>query len=202
VPGKHFSCNSSLFVGNRSSSSLAIDSITNTIDKDKARIAYVYFDYKNREEQTGDNVIRTLLKQLLLPSNLIPRDLESLYDDCHCHHKNPEISIFTRQLLSISATFSSIYIMLDALDECSSDTLNDIFIIVRELKNSRVKVFCTSRPQILDLEDRLQTRSIPIDAKDEDVRNYLTIRVNKEWRHNKCHQEPIINRLTQEAKGK
>lgn len=54
--------------------------------------------------------------------------------------------------------------MLDALDECSSDTLNDIFIRVHEFKNSGVQVFCTSRPQILDLEDRLQTRSIPIDA--------------------------------------
>lgn len=174
----------------------------NTIDEDKARIAYMYFDYKNREEQTGDNVVRTLLKQLLLPSNLIPRGLESLYDDRHHQHKKPEISKFSRQLLSISATFSSVYIMLDALDECSNDTLNDIFILVHELKNSGVKVFCTSRPQILDLEDRLQARGISIDAKDEDVRNYLIIRVNKEWRHNKSHQEPIINRLTQEAKGK
>ena len=159
MPGKHFSCNPSLFVGNRSSSSLVIDNITNTIDEGNARIAYVYFDYKNREEQTGDNVIRTLLKQLLLPSNLIPRDLESVYDDCTSRNKHPDMSIFTRQLLSISATLSSVYIMLDALDECSSEILDDIVALIHQIKNSRVKIFCTSRPHITDLEDRLRTRS-------------------------------------------
>src|SRR5436190_8058081 len=98
----------SLSIGNPYPSSLAIDDITKAIDEDNTRVAYMYFDYKNREEQTGDNVIRILLKQLLLPSNLIPRDLESAYDECRSHRKDPNRGSSTRQLLSIAATLSSV----------------------------------------------------------------------------------------------
>jgi hypothetical protein len=191
-----------LFNVNRYSSSLAIDDITGSINDENARIAYVYFDYKNREEHTGENVIRTLLKQILLPSKLIPPDLKSAYDNFTAHHKYPDISIFTRQLLSISATLSSVYIILDALDECSSETLNDILSLVHQFKNYGVRVFCTSRPHITNLRDKLETPTILINANNEDIRNYLTIRVNKGWRHDKRFQGTIIDKLTQGAKGK
>lgn len=173
-----------------------------TIHEDRTRIAYMYFDYKNRENQTGEDVIRSLLKQILLPSKLIPRDIESIYEDFDIHHKHPDISIFTRQLLSISAKFSSIYIILDALDECSNETLNEILTFIQQFKNSGVRVFCTSRPHITNLGDNLETSIVPIEADNEDVRNYLTIRVNQEWRHNEGFRARIIDQLTQGAKGK
>jgi hypothetical protein len=162
----------------------------------------MYFDYNNREKQTGEDVIRSLLKQILLPSKLIPHDIESVYDDFDTHHKHPDISIFTRQLLSISSKFSSIYIIIDALDECSSETLNEILTFIQQFKNSGVRVFCTSRRHITNLGDKLETSIIPIEADNEDVRNYLTIRVNQEWCHNEGFRERIIDRLTQSAKGK
>ena len=177
-----------------------IDDIT--IHQPNACLAYLYFDYKNREAQTGDHVIRTLLKQLLLSSDLIPRDLEASYDDYYSHFKTPDSAIFRRQLLSITTTFSSVYITLDALDECSSEALNDIFTLIHNFKDSGIKIFCTSRPH-LNLQERLDTPIIhSIGAHDEDVRNYLLVRLNKEWRHNKRFREPIIDRLTRDAKGK
>ena len=92
--------------------------------------------------------------------------------------------------------------MLDALDECGSETLNDIIALIRLFKNSGIKVFCTSRPHLMNLNEQLDTSIILIDAHDEDVRNYLTIRLNKEWRHDQCFREQIIDRLAEGAKGK
>jgi hypothetical protein len=180
-----------------------IDEIARTIHQSNACIAYLYFDYKNGEVQTGDHVVRTLLKQLLLPSDLIPHKLEASYDDCCSRLKNPDRAIFTGQLFSTATTFSSVYIMLDALDECTSETLTDIIPLIHQFKDAGIKVFCTSRPH-LHLQSRLETPSIihSIHAHDEDVRNYLSMRLNKEWRHDERFRELIIERLAKGAEGK
>jgi hypothetical protein len=107
-------------------------------------------------------------------------------------------------LLSTAATYSSVYIMLDALDECTPGTLNKTIHLIRQFKESGVKVFCTFRPTILNnLKEELDISKFhSIEAHDMDIRNYLTIRLNEEWRHNKCFLEQIIERLAEGAKGK
>src|SRR6266496_4279901 len=62
--------------------SRVIDDIASGMFTQNICVAYVYFDYKSSSLQTADNVVRSLLKQLLCRINLIPRDLEDLYDDC------------------------------------------------------------------------------------------------------------------------
>ena len=59
-----------------------------------ASIAYIYFDYKNRAAQKGDYIVRTILKQLLLSLNVIPKDLEAVYDKCLSRLKTPQDSMF------------------------------------------------------------------------------------------------------------
>ena len=166
-------------------------------------IAYIYFDFKNQEAQTVDKVVRTLFKQLLLHSNSIPPDLEEVYDDCHSRQQSPDRDFFNRQLVSTAATFSSVYIMFDALDECTSGTLEDIIGVIHKLKDGGVKVFCTFRPNLIDLGGRLNISNIQsIGAHDEDVRNYLSIRLNKEWRHDKSLGNEVIDPLVKGAHGK
>ena len=149
-------------------------------------MAYIYFDYKNEEVQTGNYVIRTVLKQLLLPLDWVPFSLETVYDDCHSHSRTPDRVVLVQQLLSVAAAFSSVYVMLDALDESSRGTLEDTITLINQFKNSGIKVFCTFRPILDALGDRLGVPIIhSISAYDADVRNYLSIRLNKEWRHNK-----------------
>src|SRR5439155_21899649 len=131
-----------------------------------------YFDYKNQEAETGAHVIRTLLNQLLLPSDLIPPDLEKVYDECRSRQKSPEGPFFTQQLLSTAASFASVHILLDALDECTSRTLEDVIALIHQLKDPHVKWFCTFRPILIDLGERLNIPTIhSIDAHDEDLRN-------------------------------
>ena len=93
--------------------------------------------------------------------------------------------------------------MLDALDECTSATLADLIILICKLKGHGIKVFCTFRPNLIDLGERLDILTIQsIGAHDEDVRNYLSIRLNKEWRHAKSLQEKVMDPLVKGAHGK
>ena len=91
----------------------------------------------------GDYIVRIILKQLLLPLDTVPRDLEAIYDDCCARFKSPESAVFIRQLLSVATKFSSVYVILDALDESSSTTLEDTIQLIHQFKDSRIKVFCT-----------------------------------------------------------
>lgn len=93
--------------------------------------------------------------------------------------------------------------MLDALDECTHGTLEDIINLICQFQCAGIKVFCTSRPIFVDLRDRLNISTIhSIVAHEEDITNYLSRRLNKEWRHNGCFLEEIIDRLAGDAKGK
>lgn len=148
--------------------------------------------------------MRTLLQQMLYSLDSIPPELEGVYDDCCSHKKQaPDTAYFTRQLLSTAANFLSVYIILDALDECTSGTFEDTINLIRQFKDSGIKVFCTFRPILINLGNRLDISTIhSIGAHDEDIRNYLSIRLSKDWRHDKCFLEKIIDRLTEGAKGK
>ena len=182
-------------------SSLAIDEIICS-RRSNAAIAYVYFDYKNREIQTGDYIVRTILKQLLVQLKTIPRDVEATYDDCCSRLKQPEKTFFVQQLLSMVARFGSVYVLLDALDECTDATLENIIHLICQLKDSEFKVFCTFRPNIITLSDKLNVLVHTIHAHDEDVRNYLSIRLKKEWLHDESFLPEIIDQLGKTAKGK
>lgn len=171
------------------------------IHRSNSCIAYIYFDYKSEEKQTGDYIVRTLLKQLLSPLDLVPPELGEVYDSCCSEFKDPEKVVLSSQLLSATAKFSNVFIMLDALDECSNQTLKEVIDLIRRFKDSGIKVFCTFRP-FINIEDRLGVPIHLIDAHDDDVRNYLSIRLNNEWCYDKCFLERIINRLTEDAKGK
>jgi hypothetical protein len=180
--------------------SLAIDKIGT--DKSKTCVAYVYFDYKNMEAQTGDYVVRTLLKQLLLPLDSIPRELEAAYYEYRSRLTVPDQIFFVRQLLSTAAAFSSTYIILDALDECSTQTLDNVVSLVRQCQDAGMNVLCTFRPTLMDIAARLNTSTIhSISAHNEDIRNYLSIRLNKEWPHNLRFIPQIIERLAAGAEG-
>ena len=93
--------------------------------------------------------------------------------------------------------------MLDALDECKSETLEDTISLIYKLKDHGVRVFCTFRPNLINLGERLHIADIQsIDAHDEDVRNYLSKRLNKEWRHDKSLEKEVIDPLVKGACGK
>lgn len=131
----------------------------------------------------------------------IPRDIEDRYNDCRSRSTHPDESYFVRQLLSSVSAFSSVHIMLDALDECTDKTLDYMITLIRQFKDFGIKVFCTSR-DIINLGDRLDVRPISIGAHDTDIRNYLSTRLNKEWQHDMRFLEEIIDGLTEYAKGK
>lgn len=182
---------------------MAIDNIADGTKAKRSCVAYIYFDYKDPKAHTIENVVRSLLKQLLIPVTLVPQVLESAYDEFCSQSIIPDTSTFLQQLISTCTHYSSVFIFLDALDECSSDTLDSVINLIRQLSRSGVKTFATSRPHLRNLPVELEKPLIlQIEAQDDDVKNYLSVRLIKEWRYSEQLKSRIIHAIIQGTRGK
>jgi hypothetical protein len=79
-------------------------------------IAYIYCDYRTRDEQTAERTLQSLLKQLVEQQNPISASVQQFWQD-HVHQR-PLLRSISRCLQSVVASFSEVFILIDALDEC------------------------------------------------------------------------------------
>src|SRR5438046_8589008 len=147
-----------------------IDDLTTKMKEQNAAVAYVYFDYKDPEGQTLDKVIRSLLKQLLSSLNLVPRELEALYDESRARSTTPDASALQRHLISAIPAFASVFIMFDALDECSNHNFEEVAGLILQLEKGGAKICCTSRINTWEVRLGLGLPAmVEIKAYDDDV---------------------------------
>ena len=158
--------------------SVAIDHLKSSITEQSVPVVYIYFNYRNRIQQTLENLLGSILKQLVpwLPS--IPAALTELY---HSHRKDrTPLSVDT----IISGFTASLHesprlsIVIDALDECADDVRNPLIKIFRHLQDHHnVKLLYLSRP-IRSIEKEVSgCLQLEIRATNEDVRMYLDERM-------------------------
>src|SRR5579859_4355000 len=107
--------------------------------EDKIGVVYYYFDHSDPKAQSIESVVRSLLKQLLNSLTFIPSELKS-------QSRTPDTWTFVRYFISATAYFDRVYVLLDALDECTPENLSAAISLIRRLMDVGVKVFCTGRP--------------------------------------------------------
>jgi hypothetical protein len=139
-------------------------------------IAYLYCNFRQRNEQNVEHLLASLLKQLSQEQPSPPNSVKALYD----HHKKkqtrPLFDEVSRTLQCVAAMYLRVFIAVDALDECQvSDGcwtrfLSEIFSLQAK---SGVNIFATSRfiPKIAEKFEG--STSLEIRASSEDVRRYL-----------------------------
>jgi hypothetical protein len=138
-------------------------------------IAYLYCNFKRSHEQKLDDLLSSLLKQLAGRLS-IPNVVRSLYDEQKCQKKRPSTDEISKALRSVITSFSKVFIIIDALDECQ---VNDRCRprLISELFNLQAKcgvnLFATSRfiPKIAD--QFKHGARLEIRASDGDLRTYL-----------------------------
>lgn len=139
-------------------------------------ITYIYCNFRRRDEQKLDDLLASLLKQLCEPHSSTPKAVKDLYNRHNPRRTRPSVDEISRALQSIAASFSRVFVVVDALDECQTADgcrarfLAEIFAIQAK---SNTNIFTTSRflPEIgerFDKSTRLEVRATP-----DDVGSYL-----------------------------
>ncbi|RPB10817.1 hypothetical protein P167DRAFT_525367, partial [Morchella conica CCBAS932] len=110
-----------------------IKHLKDRVDASDCGVAYIYFDYKGRGNQTPILVLASLVKQLGYQIPHLPQKISKLYEDLEHKGERPSLEELLVVLLSIFASFKRAFIIFDALDECNQkgqrDRLLPYFIV-------------------------------------------------------------------------
>ena len=159
--------------------SITIEHLINTSrNQHDTGVAYIYCDYKAEYEQGPSALLASLLKQLVQQRSSIPDHVRDLYGQLGNSAKPscPSLKMMYESLLLTVASFSQVYIVVDALDELQqgSQVVQAFLSKLSELKaRESVNLMLTSRviPRVTDFiqsDVRLDVR-----AKREDVMRYI-----------------------------
>ena len=183
------------------------DLVTKASKHGKTGVAYIYFNFQRKSEQTIENILRSLLKQLAQTLPSMPDDVKYLYDRETEKGIRPLLGEIIGALQSASAKYSRVFIILDALDECETShgylpTLQSQIIDLQA--RAQLNVFATSR-HIPGIEERFKGCLVQeVLASEEDVRNYIDshmVHLPKFVQKDQSLQHDIKDKLVRAVEG-
>lgn len=138
-------------------------------------VAYVYFDYRQSNENI-DNLLLSLLKQLIQIQPTLPDCVTGLYEQHKANGTRPSLETISLTLLSVMNTYSRNFIVIDALDECPNVNrcrMKFLAEIISLRNKSAANIFVTSRHNTDIAREFKGSNFMEVYATEEDVRKYL-----------------------------
>ncbi|CAH0052895.1 unnamed protein product, partial [Clonostachys solani] len=147
-------------------------------------IAYIYCNYKREETQTVENLLKTMVRQLLQTRTPLPEAVKSLYNRHNARQTQLTLEEIRRLLRSTVASYPRVFIVIDALDEClGPDECRSRYLQeIRGLQESyAVNVFVTSRPlpKVRKMPSFKDSALVQLHARGEDIQAYLDYRISR-----------------------
>lgn len=149
-----------------------------------------------------------ILQQLISDKQSFLSDLKILYAQHNKENTRPSVPDIVSLLQGVVLSYSKVFIIIDALDECT-DADDVRFILLTELKKlqHRICLLVMSRP-IPDLEEPLEGAiRVNVEASLIDIKNYLLQRLeNTRSMQRHLTEEPslrdkIVSVISQKIKG-
>ena len=160
---------------------IVVEYLQRTLPSNVSAVAYIYCNYKERVQQTPNDLISSLIRQLAEQGRSIPGDLVLLYQRHAPSGTRPSASELQKLLVSGASMFSSLSLIIDALDECSETSRSALGSSLRSiLPNAR---FLYTSRLLNDIERMFEGYPrLEIRASDSDVRQYISDRILHETR--------------------
>lgn len=170
----------------RESRSIAIDHLTSQgVCTPRTNIVFAYIKYDFLESQQPTLILRSLIKQLSWTEDPLPQCLLDFYHLYERNARTPTFYQYEEIFIQLAHSYDTIFIVLDALDECEADQrekiLSFISNVVKQL--TCAKVLVTSRRET-DIEQAVSKQAAPVieikgKSVTDDIRRYVTNRVQK-----------------------
>ncbi|KAG6332075.1 hypothetical protein ID866_7013 [Astraeus odoratus] len=145
-----------------------------------AALAYFYCDFQQARSTNATEIIRSLLAQLLGKSK--KKWLSSFPELCKrkAHDLGPpsDNRLLCDWLLSASKLHNRPVIVIDALDECMDQELDDLLDVIPRLNVGHLRVFLSSRPEQIIKDAFVGLPSLSLQERSaflaKDIRIYIT----------------------------
>jgi len=146
-------------------------------------IAYLYCNFRRLDDQTVEQLIANLVKQLFSNEFPPPSAVMDVYVQHKKNRSQPSLSDLEEMFHGIAALYKDgVFVIVDALDECQmSDNSRSKFIeaLLRlQLRESTVNILATSRP-VPDIVEAFDGHScLEIVAQRNDIERYMRNRMS------------------------
>jgi len=155
-------------------------------------VAYFYFDFNDVEKQNAVNCTSSLIAQLCSQVTDLPEKLREVYKRCDNGNQKATLHDLRGALALFAETkqLDSVFLILDALDECPKSgeqefraELLELIVEVHDHSPSNIHLLVTSRPE-QDIRDKLiplltsEAISIQGSHVDSDVKLYINTQLS------------------------
>ena len=163
--------------------SIVVDHLLSNPPTSRTAVAYIYFDYKDKDTQNALVVFSNVLRQLLERLDTIPQEIQNFYNSLPPERR--ENSLDLDQCISfihlVCNKFDSTFLIFDALDECplhgiNANELRSKIISTIQRVSHCAAVFITSRPHLNLAEELGDCTKLEVRATESDMRAYLKAR--------------------------
>lgn len=145
----------------------------------------MYFDYAEQRQQTYEKLLADLLRQLLRLRDRVTPEVEAIYDNLTANGIPPGPDEYIDMIKSEIKTFTQVFIVVDALDECLDEPPEHTainFVRAMDQLPKRTRILFTSRP-MTTINDRIKAdRKISVRTNVDDLTAYFGNRINNtDW---------------------
>ena len=162
-----------------------MDSLCDRTGEENIAVAGFYCDFPSQQEQTINNTVGAILKQLVGRGRIM-KDLRVAFQKAsqELGGRGPRLVDMVGMLRTAIASIPRVFICIDALDECLPrclpELLGSLRDIVKEAPNTRI--FLTGRPHVWGDIQRYfsQTIVIPLNPNTNDIRDYVEMRLDRD----------------------
>ncbi|KAI7227089.1 hypothetical protein KC330_g8551, partial [Hortaea werneckii] len=141
-------------------------------------VAYLFCDYKKRDQQDTYHFLAALTRQLLFRVETVPRSLMDVYVGHKKRNTRPTLRELKDALSSLAGALTRVHIVIDALDECNKEACSGFLPTIRELQVQRnISLLITARPLREVLDHVPSCPTLEVRASEHDVAIYLRARM-------------------------
>ena len=164
-------------------SSIVVDHLIDTFKDEKVAVVGIYCDFKEFNQQSTAKYLASLLQQLIIQRGSVPDQIKEIYTAHNKKITSPTFPEYLELLKAQMHKFTRVYIVIDALDECTeaNNVREELLGGILQLPTF-TNIMITSR-YIPVVEDFFQgALRLDISARDNDIHLHVRTRLaEKTW---------------------
>jgi Cdc6-like AAA superfamily ATPase len=186
---------------------IVVNSLLDRFSKvDDVGVVVFYCSYSMREEQTKEKLLAGLLRQLVKPKHSESDRVQALYELCKNAKRRPSFSELSGLLQHVAGTYSKMFIVIDALDECESKDWSPLITELRRLQTQlpALRLMVTFRQHVKITEEFTDAVTFEIRAHSWDLEHYIKghmPRLSKHVEETAGLREEVIEAIVKAADG-
>ncbi|KAL8910111.1 MAG: hypothetical protein Q9171_004572 [Xanthocarpia ochracea] len=161
--------------------SIVVDFLRNSLPKQPpVGVAAVYCNFKEHEMQSLENLLAGLCMQLIQASLPLPGTLTNAY--CTYREKGTGLSIedILQTFKEVSKSFGTVYLVIDALDECLEEVRSPLILHLKAL-SPWIRLLVTTRFIDGILGEFRNDTTFEIRANSEDLKRFLAAKLHVDF---------------------